>query len=296
MTTKKLDEATVKAAIERPARMQAALAALPGASKAMRNELGRWMEMVVPTEGGAPTADVKYGASIDAAMVTTTWRISAGLSRMRPSLDKYFADYGIDDGEAARLDAALEMLAPQRAGIWIEMGNNEIDTGWFLDEPCPVTKVFAVAEGGGELGERARTWAERHRVTHTEYTSRSIGQDIHYQDVFLSAPTIDAALELLTIYELPEPNALVDDALRRGSSGGAGVSMRVTETGVTRVGVLARRPSTDAVLSLIRTRDERDAKLLAVFEGMLAVNGAAWAEYEVRAGNRTNVELHFTLG
>src|SRR5690348_10794803 len=106
---------TTNAAIERPVRMQTALAALPAASEAMRAELGRWMEMVMPLEGGAPAADVKYGASTDAAMVTTTWRISAGAKRIRRGLDSYFADFGVDDGEAARLDATLEMLGQKRA-------------------------------------------------------------------------------------------------------------------------------------------------------------------------------------
>jgi hypothetical protein len=275
--------------------MQTALAALPAASEAMRDELARWMEMVTPTQGDA---DVRYGASTDAAMVTTTWRISAGVERIRPGLEAYFADFGAEASEAAFLDAALEMLGPQRAGIWIEMGNDQIDTGWFVDEPFPVTRVFAVAHGGGVLsedGERVLAWAERHGVARTEYVTRSLGAKKPFHDIFLAAPNIDAALELLTVYDLPPPNVLVDDALRRGSAEGAGVSVRVTDSAVTRVGVLARRPSPDAVLSLIKTRDEKDATLLAAFEGALRVNGAAWAEYEVRAGNSTDVELHFTL-
>jgi hypothetical protein len=278
--------------------MQTALAALPSASEAMRDELARWMEMVTPTVDGVPAADLRFGASTDAAMVTTTWRISAGVDRIRPGLEAYFGDFGAQPGEAAFLDATLEMLAAQRAGIWIEMGNDTIDTGWFFDEPFPVTRVFAIAHSGGglsELGERALAWTERHGVTRTEYVTRSLAAKTPYHDIFLEAPSIKAALELLTVYDLPEPNVLVDDALRRGSADGVGVSVRVTATGVTRVGVLARRPSTDAVLSLIRTRDEKDAQLLAVFEGALGVDGAAWAEYEVYAGNRTNVELHFTL-
>jgi hypothetical protein len=295
MTTKNPGEATVRAAIERPVRMQTALAALPAASQAMRDELGRWMEMVMPTEGGAPTADVKYGASTDAAMVTTTWRISAGAKRIRRGLDSYFADFGVDDGEPARLDATLEMLGAQRTGIWIEMGDGALDTGWFFDEPFDVTKVFAVAGGGGSLGEKARAWATRHRVTRTEYVARSLGAKKPYHDIFLAVPTVDAALELVKSFDLPAPNALVEDGLRRGATETAGVSVRVTENGVTRVGVLARRPPTTAVLSLLGTRDQRDPKLLAVFEGALGVSGAAWAEYEIYS-NRTNLELHYTLG
>ena len=282
------------AAIERPVRMQTALAALPATSEAMRAELGRWMEMVMPTEGGAPAPDLSYGASTDAAMVTTTWRISAGTQRIRRGLDSYFADFGVDDAEAARLDATLEMLGPKRAGIWIEMGDDALDTGWFFDEPCDVTKVFAVAGGGGSLGEKARAWAQRHRVTRTAYVARSLGAKNPYHDVFLPVTTVDAALELVSAFELPAPNALVEDGLRRGATETAGASVRVTETGVTRVGVLARRPPTTAVLSLLGTRDQRNPKLLAVFEGALGVSGAAWAEYEIYS-NRTNLELHYTL-
>jgi hypothetical protein len=294
MTTKNPDEATVRAAIERPMRMQTALAALPAASEAMRDELGRWMQMVTPTAGGAPTSDVKYGASTDAAMVTTTWRISAGVERIRPGLDKYFADFGADDGAAAFLDASLEMFQAQRAGIWIEMGNDAIDTGWYFDEPFDVTKVFAVAGGGGSLGEKARAWAEQNRVTRTAYVARSLGAKTPYHDIFMPVPTVDAALQLVSSFELAAPNPLVEDGLRRGAVETAGVSVRVTEKLVTRVGLLARRPSTDAVLSLIRTRDDKDARLLATFEGALGVNGATWAEYEIYS-NRTNLELHYTL-
>jgi hypothetical protein len=264
----------------------------------MRDELARWMEMVTPTEDGAPTADVRYGASTDVAMVKTRWRISAGVERMRPGLEVYFGDFGAEPGEAAFLDATLEMLGAQRAGIWIAMANDAIDTGWFFDEPFPITRVFAIAHSGGglsETGEKALAWAERHGVTRTEYVTRSLAGKTPCHDIFLEAPSIKAAFELLTVYELPEPNVLVDDALRRGSVDGVGVSLLVTATGVTRVGVLARRPSADAVLSLIRTRDEKDAALLAAFEGALGVNSAAWAEYEVYASHRTNVELHFAL-
>jgi hypothetical protein len=70
--------------------------------------------------------------------------------------------------------------------------------------------------------------------------------------------------------------------------------VRLTERGLTRVGVLARRPPTAAVLSLVSTRDERDPRLLAAFEGSLGVSGAAWAEHEIYAA-RTNLELHYTL-
>src|SRR6185437_12225434 len=134
MTNKKSDE-TAPSTLACPLRMAAAIGGLPAASEAMRDEVPRWLEMVTPTEAGSPTADVKYGASVDAAMATTTWRLSAGVERMRPGLEAYFVDFGADPGEAARLDASLEMLAPQRAGIWIELGNDALDTGWFLDEP-----------------------------------------------------------------------------------------------------------------------------------------------------------------
>lgn len=293
MTTKNPSEAAVRAAIERPLRMRAALAGLPAASEAMRDELGRWMEMVTPTEAGAPTADVKYGASTDAAMVTTTWRISAGASRIRPGLEGYFADFGADDKEAARLEATLEMLGPQRAGIWIEMGDGALDTGWFVDEPLDVTKVFAVA-GGGSLGGKTLAWAQRHGVKRTTYLARSLGAKKPYHDIFLEAPGVDAAIELVRSFDLPAPNALVEDGLRRAATSKAGVSVRLTETGLTRVGILGRRPSTDAVLSLLATRDQRDPRLLAAFEGALGVSGAAWAEHEIYAG-RTNLELHYTL-
>jgi hypothetical protein len=296
MTTKKLDEATVKVAIEGPVRMRAALAALPAASEAMRDELARWMEMVTPTEGGAPTADVQYGASTDAAMIKTNWRISADAQRIRPGLDAYFADFGAKDDEAAFLDAALEMVGPQRAGIWIEMANDAMDTGWFFAEPFDVTRAFVLAGGGGELGEKTRAWAERHGATRTAYFSRSLGSKKPQHNIFIPVPTFDAAMELWSSLDLPEINGLVDDAMRRGSTHGAGVSVTVNDTGLSRIGVLARRPATDPVLSLIRTRDERDAKLLAIFEGMLAVNGAEWAEYAVYASHETDVELHFTLG
>jgi hypothetical protein len=176
------------------------------------------------------------------------------------------------------------------------MGNDAIDTGWFFDEPCDLSKAFAVAGGGGELGERVRAWAQRNRVTRTEYVTRSLAAKTPYHDIFVPAPSIDTAVELLTAYDLPKPNVLADDALRRGAAKGAGASIRMTAKGVTRVGVLARRPSTDSVLSLIRTQDERDAKLLAAFEGALGVTGAEWAQYEVHAGNRTDVELHYALG
>lgn len=294
MATKNPGESTVRAAIERPLRMRAALAVLPAASEAMRDELGRWMEMVTPTEAGAPTADVRYGASTDAAMVTTTWRISAGAQRIRPGLERYFADFGADQAEAARLDATLEMLAPQRAGIWIEMGDDALDTGWFFDEPFDVTKVFAIA-GGGSLGDKTRAWAQRHHVTRTAYLARSLGAKKPYHDIFLPAPSVDAALELVRSFDLPAPNALVEDGLRRAAAEAAGLSVRLTETGLTRVGVLARRPPTTAVLSLLGTRDQRDPKLLAAFEGALGVPGAAWAEHEIYAA-RTNLELHYTLG
>jgi len=278
---------------ESTVRIQAALAALPAASEAMRDELARWMEMVTPTAAGAPTADVKCGASTDAAMITTTWRISAEAQRIRPRLDTYFADFGADEGEAARLDATLEMLGPTRAGIWIEMGDDALDTGWFLDEPFDVTKVFAVA-GGGALGQKALGWAQRHGVARTVYLARSLGAKKPYHDLFLEAPGIDAALELLGALDLPPPNARVEDGLRSAATSSAGVSVRLTEQGLTRVGLLGRRPSTNAVLSLLATRDQRDPKLLAAFEGVLGVTGAAWIEYEVYAA-RTNLELHYTL-
>ena len=279
--------------LECPFRMRAALAALPAASQPMRDELGRWMEIVTPTEGDAPATDVSYGASTDAAMVTTTWRISAGAERIRPGLERYFADFGADDMEPARLDATLEMLGAQRTGIWIEMGDDAIDTGWFLDEPLDVTKVFAVA-GGGSLGQQALAWAQRHGVTRTAYVARSLGAKKPYHDIFLEAPGVDAAIELVCSFDLPAPNVLVEDGLRRAAAATAGLSVRLTEQGLTRVGVLGRRPPTDAVLSLLATRDQRDPKLLAAFEGALGVAGAAWVEHELYAG-RTNLELHYTL-
>jgi len=284
MTTKNL---------ERPLRMKAALAALPSASGAMRDELDRWMEIVTPTDGDAPAADVKYGASTDAAMITTTWRISAGAQRIRQGVEGYFADFGADEKEAARLEATVEMLAPKRLGIWIEMGDNALDTGWFMDEPLDVNKVFAVA-GGGELGQKTLAWTQRHGVKRVTYLARSLGAKRPYHDIFLDAPGVDAAIELVRSFDLPPPNALVEEALRRVTGSAAGLSVRLTEGDVTRVGVLGRRPSTDAVLSLLATRDQRDPRLLAAFEGTLGANGAAWAEYEIYAG-RTNVELHYTL-
>jgi len=284
MTTKNLEHSL---------RMRAALAVLPSASEAMREELGRWMEMVTPTEAGAPAADVKYGASTDAAMITTTWRISAGTKRIRTRAEGYFADFGADESEAERLEATFEMLEPKRAGIWIEMGDDALDTGWFIDEPLDVTKVFAVA-GGGSLGEKTLAWAQRHSVTRTTYVARSLGAKKPYHDIFLEAPGVDAAIELVRSFDLPPPNALVEEGLRRASGSTAGLSVRLTEGGLTRVGILGRRPSTDAVLSLLATRDQRDPKLLAAFEGALGVSGAAWAEHEIYAG-RTNLELHYTL-
>jgi hypothetical protein len=284
MTTKNL---------ARSLRMQTALAVLPSASDTMRDELGRWMEMVTPTEGGAPAADVKYGASTDAAMTTTTWRISAGAQRIRPGLEAYFADFGADAQEAARLEATLEMLSPQRAGIWIEMGDDALDTGWFLDEPLDVTKVFATA-GGGALGQKALAWTQRHGVKRTTYLARSLGAKKPYHDIFLEAPSVDAAIELVRSFDLPPPNALVEQGLRRAATSKAGISVRLTEGGLTRVGILGRTPSTDAVLSLLATRDQREPKLLAAFEGALGVRGASWAEHEIYAA-RTNLELHYTL-
>jgi hypothetical protein len=251
------------------------------------------MEMVTPTDGDAPASDVKYGASTDAAMITTTWRISAGALRIRQGLEGYFANFGADEKEAARLEATLEMLAPKRLGIWIEMGDDALDTGWFMDEPLDVTKVFAVA-GGGALGGKALAWTQRHGVKRTTYLARSLGAKKPYHDIFLDAPGLDTALELVRSFDLPAPDGLVEEALRRVTGSAAGVSVRLTEGALTRVGILGRRPSTDAVLSLLATRDKRDPRLLAAFEGTLGVNGAASAEYEIYAG-RTNVELHYTL-
>jgi hypothetical protein len=270
-------------------RMEAALSLLPSASSQMRDALAAWVKHMDP----ASKRDCSSFASIDAELVTTGWFLAAEIADIRTKIEAYFADFGAEQKEASLYEATVLSFKPTHAGIWAELGDDAIDTGWCFDMRLPFIRALAMADGG-VVGPKLAKWAERHHIDAAFYIARSVGAQNPYYEIRVEVPSVAVMEDAFKSINVPFPNnAIVTNIFYDLARSGLAMSFWITAKGVTRIGMFGRRPPQDKILLLLKTRDVFDIDLLHKFEEKLQVtSGPEWVEHQTMAG-RTKLLFHY---
>ena len=272
----------------------AAAALLDGRSPAAR-EMDRWMGKMLSAGSFTGEAATEFGVSLSADHRRLTWRVYGDPDHLIPPMGDYLLAAGIPDAEICRLGEAEETIAPERLCTWIERTGESLNVGWTFPVDVPLAQALPGAARAG-----LREWAKKHGIEACTSLGRAIGAGNPYSQLRLplpgekTAPQLAAALEAFAALGVPSPSDDVVGALLERGRAELALSAWLSASGVVKMGLLVPQPETKLALHLCRAAGVRpdQYKTLAGFEGVLGVDGPAYAECQQFADG-FHVEFHY---
>jgi len=237
--------------------------------------------------------DLGAGMSIDfhvftsASMQKLTWRTAGPQNIFIQRMVDFFWNVGAPESEIDRLNDVGALINPVKIGSWIDMsGKGGMDGGWFFPVEIPLSLALEAADAG-EPSNKVKEWAQKHGIDKSYSVGRDMGAAPPRQTelrVKLPASSdfqsqLRIALDAFEMFGFP---ALPDDALsvlKESAPSQLSLSIITSSEGFVRLGILAPNPSTETVLKLCDISGGNKSDL-AAFEGALASDGPAFAEYQ----------------
>lgn len=276
--------------IARSIRVRMALAMVP-AAEVHRSDLYYWV-----ANAGAALAD-EHGDGGALAVTVSSDLGSMCLTLTVPRASGAWVGNELDGAprdERERFQAFCAALATPTIGHWIDVAGDEFDRGWLLTGRlalAAVTPLLAInpkrdaivaaceALGLDEVVRVSRSFGAGNPFTELRIALPADRKAAlaATRDVFIAAK-IALPLGFSTLFADTRPTQL---------------AVRLTERGVSRLGVLGIPDDTRAVVAFCMASRARDPLAIAEVEGVLGADGPDLVEYFTRAGG-IGVDLHYT--
>lgn len=308
---------TRRAALEVRRRLRLAAAELPAthdesavAGSGRQNQgaamLGRWLESLPLPEPDVAVDAVTLSVTVASDLQRLAVRAAGPTPILGPHAVRFLEQAGADDDERARLSAAVDQLAPDRMGTWLEIGPEGTDGGWLVRGPLPLAAVRAFLPDG-EGSDLLMDWAARHEIDTCLTLQRSVNQGTPYLDLSLPLPRsltglpgddarhqLTAALLAFEVLGAPVPPEAVRRAVLQHGAGGMRLTAWLAEAGPARVGVRIPNPDEALLTALTQAAGPHDETALAVFTAAAGLGPPSWVE-TFRHATGLGAELQYAL-
>jgi hypothetical protein len=274
------DDDALRRTLEPPMRLKMALGFMPPLPAARVAALDAWL-----AEAAAQRDAPGYQVAVPADLSSVMWRRA---SAARGSLSSI-----ANDAELARLDAVIERMHPARVGHYIDASADALDRGWTIPDDVPLARALAVATENA-ITARLEQFALAHGIDTCSRLARSLGAGNPFTELVIRLPDLAQALTAFAALGVPAPGAAVVDALRIAARPGASLSIWLTDTGVSKLGVIISSPTTVDVLRVCAAAGLADMERLAAVEGALGVDGAARLECAT-TGSGTRIMIEYDV-
>jgi len=245
-----------------------------------------WSESIPSKEDLTSGMVIEFVVATSADMQKLTWRTSGPQNVFIQKMVDFFWNVGAPESEIDRLNDVGALINPVKIGSWIDMSaKGGMDGGWFFPVDIPL-KLAIEASDTGDAVKKFTEWAEKHEINSVFQVGRDMGAAPPRQtEIKLKVPGHDfqeqlkVGLDAFSAFGFP---AIPDDALavlRDSKPEGLLLSVITSSEGFVRLGLLAPKPTTQAVLTLctIAGGNKDD---LASFEASLGTDGPSFVEYQ----------------
>lgn len=315
--TKQPDSPTRRSALEVRRRLRLAVSELPAghAGPGVRGEpkqkqgaamLGRWLESLPLPEPDVLLDEVTLSVVVASDLQRLAVRAVGPSPLLGPHAVRFLEQAGADDDERARLAAAVDQLAPDRMGTWLEIGPEGADGGWLLRGPLPMVAVRPFLPDG-EGSDLLMDWAARHDIDACLALQRSVNQGTPYIEITVPLPRsltglpgddarhqLTAALLAFEVLGAPVPPESVRRAVMAHAEGPMRLTVWLAEPGPARVGMRVPEPNEALVRAFCEAAGAADEAALAAFTVVAGLGAAAWAE-TFRHATGLGAELQYAL-
>jgi hypothetical protein len=278
-------------------RMQSARLGIPASKPPRDQQLDYWLDSLPLIPTMSEDSGIDYEVSLTGDRTRLTWRASGKPKDFIPVMSDYWQEVGASSVEMERLKEIGSNLLPPILGSWIEVTELGLDTGWYFPLEIPLDEALEIAPSSNK-NDLVSDWAEEFNLDICDRLSSTLAEGYPYTE--LQVPLlrnnieqqIEIALELFTLLKIPHLPDLALGALLNLPSDELSITLRLTPTGVSKLGILANVPNNMLVIDLCRIANIQDIESIAAFQGLLDVEQPTQIECQQRAEGFT-IEMHY---
>ncbi len=255
-------------------RMKMALQHLSLGKQKNAKLLINWLDKQPEITDEDDSAELMVALSSD--LKSLTWYAAAAPSDCMEITGDFLSNLGASQAEMELLTQAGKQIQPEALGTWFQLNSDGLDGGWYFPEETTTYHVLnSVAPSADK--EIFLEWAETHKVIECEQIRRSVAEPQPMTELFFLLPEVSLkeqiaiARSAFEIFEIGWFGQELETTLQDLGVSEIGMVAKLTQQGISQLGIVIIEPSTELVLTLCYLSKDFKERKLAMFEGSLGV-------------------------